>query len=72
MDMHLALLALGGLLLVGLVADEIGRRTRFPRVTLLILFGVLAGPSGLDLLPRGFQDWYEFLASIALDRKSVV
>ena len=66
MDVHLILLTLGGLLLVGLVTDEIGRRTRFPRVTLLILFGVAVGPSGLDLLPRAFQDWYEFLASTAL------
>ncbi len=66
MDVHLILLTLGGLLLVGLVADEIGRRTRLPRVTLLILFGVAAGPSGFDLLPRAFQDWYEFLASVAL------
>jgi len=66
MDVHFILITLGGLLLVGLLTDEIGRRTRFPRVTLLILFGVAAGPSGLDLLPRAFQDWYEFLASAAL------
>ncbi len=66
MDLHALFLALGGLLLVGLVTDEIGRRTRLPRVTLLILFGVAVGPSGLDLLPRAFQDWYEFLASVAL------
>lgn len=66
MDLHVLFLALGGLLFVGLVIDEIGRRTRLPRVTLLILFGVAAGPSGLDLLPRAFQDWYEFLASVAL------
>ena len=66
MDLHVLFLALGGLLFVGLVTDEIGRRTRLPRVTLLILFGVAAGPSGFDLLPRAFQDWYEFLASVAL------
>ncbi len=66
MDVHLILLTLGGLLLVGLVTDEIGQRTRLPRVTLLILFGVAAGPSGFDLLPKAFQDWYEFLASVAL------
>jgi Kef-type K+ transport system membrane component KefB len=66
MDMHFALLALGGLLLVGLAADEIGRRTHLPRVTLLILFGVAAGPSGFDFLPAEVQDWYEFLASTAL------
>mgnify|MGYP001821158722 CR=1 FL=1 len=64
--MHIHLIALGGLLLVGLLTDEIGRRTRLPRVTLLVLFGIAAGPSGFDLLPQGIQDWYEFLASTAL------
>jgi Kef-type K+ transport system membrane component KefB len=49
-----------------LVTDEIGRRTRLPRVTLLILFGLAVGPAGFDLLPRAFQDWYEFIASVAL------
>ena len=66
MALHFALLALGGLLLAGLVADELGRRTRLPRVTLLILFGLAAGPAGLDLLPEGLGEWYEFVASIAL------
>lgn len=66
MDLHVQLFVLGSLLLVGLATDEIGRRTRLPRVTLLILFGVAAGPSGFDLLPTGLQDWYNFLASAAL------
>ncbi|MFW6039396.1 MAG: cation:proton antiporter [bacterium] len=66
MEPHFVLLAIGILLFAGLVADEIGRRTHLPRVTFLILFGVLAGPSGLDLLPDTLSVWYEFLASIAL------
>ena len=66
MDIHFALLTLGGLLLVGLLTDEIGRRTRLPRVTLLIVFGAAAGPAGFDLLSRAFQNYYEFLASVAL------
>jgi Kef-type K+ transport system membrane component KefB len=66
MELHLALLTLGGLLLVGLAADEIGRRTRLPRVTLLILFGLLVGPSGLALLPDAAQEWYDFLSTVAL------
>lgn len=66
MELHFALLALGVLLLIGLVADEIGRRTRLPRVTLLVVFGIVAGPSGMDLMPAAVSDWYEFLASIAL------
>ncbi len=66
MSLHAQLIVLGGLLLVGLLTDEIGRRTRLPRVTLLVLFGVAAGPTGFDLLPAEFQGWYEFLASAAL------
>lgn len=66
MGVHIHLIALGALLLVGLLTDEIGRRTRLPRVTLLVLFGIAAGPSGFDLLPTALQDWYEFLASAAL------
>jgi Kef-type K+ transport system membrane component KefB len=66
METHFVLLAIGGLLLSGLVADEVGRRTRMPRVTLLILFGVIAGPSALDLIPASLSSSYEFLASIAL------
>jgi Kef-type K+ transport system membrane component KefB len=66
MDVHIALLTLGGLFILGLAADEIGRRTRLPRVTLLILLGVAAGPHGLHLLPEEFADWYEFLAITAL------
>nr|WP_319516162.1 cation:proton antiporter [uncultured Cohaesibacter sp.] len=66
MDLHLLFLSLGGILLVGLMTDELGRRTRLPRVTLLILFGVIIGPSGLDLLPDQFANWYEFLAATAL------
>ena len=65
-ETHFALLAIGGLLLAGLVADEVGRRTRLPRVTLLIMFGVIAGPSALDLIPASLSNSYEFLASIAL------
>ncbi|MCG8544862.1 MAG: cation:proton antiporter [Alphaproteobacteria bacterium] len=66
MEIHFVFLVLGGLLLIGVLADEIGRRTRLPRVSLMIVFGVAAGPSGFDLLPAAFQDWYEFLASAAL------
>ena len=66
MDLHITLLVIGALLLVGLAADEVGQRTRLPRVTLLILFGVAAGPSGLELLPKAFSNSYDFLATVAL------
>ncbi len=60
------LLTLGALLLCGLLADELGRRTSLPRVTLLILFGMIAGRSGFGLVPPTFGEWYEFLAIVAL------
>ena len=62
----LALVTIGGLLLVGLAMDELGRRTRLPRVTLLVLFGVIAGPSGFDLLPAGVRDWFPLVTVMAL------
>jgi|GEM_PF-1559066 len=66
MEIHFVLITLGGLFLIGLATDELGRRTRLPRVTLLMLFGVLIGPAGLDILPHQAKDWYEFLTSTAL------
>ena len=66
MESYKLFLALGGLLLIGLVADQIGRRAHIPRVTLLILFGFAAGSSGFDVLPDAFRQWYDFLATVAL------
>ncbi|WP_299417756.1 cation:proton antiporter [uncultured Sulfitobacter sp.] len=42
-----ALLTLGILFCVGLAADQLGRRTHIPRVTLLLLCGLVAGNLGL-------------------------
>lgn len=66
MELYIILIALGGLFVVGLIADTIGRRTRLPRVTLLILFGLLAGPACLDIMPSRLDIFYEPLATIAL------
>jgi Kef-type K+ transport system membrane component KefB len=66
LEIHLTLITLGALFVVGLVADELGRRTKLPRVTLLVLLGVLIGPVWLDLLPPMAKDWYDLIASIAL------
>jgi Kef-type K+ transport system membrane component KefB len=62
----IALLTLGALFLAGLGADVLGRRTRLPRVTLLLLVGVVAGPLGLDLLPELATKWFAFVAHLAL------
>jgi Kef-type K+ transport system membrane component KefB len=66
MEPHLTLIALGALFAAGLFADVIGRRVHVPRVTLLILLGVAAGPLGLDLLPQQLHTVYELLAAVAL------
>lgn len=66
MALSTVLITLGCLFIVGLATDLIGRRTRLPRVTLLILFGVLAGPAGFDVVPAAVRVWYEPLAAIAL------
>jgi len=60
------LVTLGGLFLIGLVADLIGRHTPLPRVTLLLLVGFLIGPSFFDWLPVFTENWFPVLTDIAL------
>lgn len=60
------LIALGLLFLAGLAIDQIGRRTRLPRVTLLLACGLVIGAPGLDLLPPSATALYEFLSVTAL------
>lgn len=59
-------LTLGGLFLAGLLADQIGRRTALPRVTLLLGCGIVVGGSGFGWLPEAAFEWYEFLSVSAL------
>lgn len=66
MDQGLTLIALGVLFLGGLAADRIGRITRLPRVTILLLFGLLVGNSGLGLLPEAANGWFETISVVAL------
>ncbi len=66
MELPLVFLTLGGLFLLGLGADQLGRRIVVPRVTLLMLAGVVAGGAGLGLIPREAQAWYDFLTVTAL------
>ena len=60
------LLTLGGILLIGLATDAIGRRTFLPRVTLLLLFGVVIGGEMLDLIPPVFADRFEIITNMTL------
>jgi Kef-type K+ transport system membrane component KefB len=60
------LLTFGGLFLIGLVADLAGRHSPLPRVTLLILAGLIIGPAVLDWLPAFTNQWFPVLTDIAL------
>ncbi len=59
-----ALLTLGVLFSVGLIADQVGRRTRIPRVTLLLICGLIAGAMGL--LPQSFDTLTDNITVMAL------
>ncbi|MHC4925239.1 MAG: cation:proton antiporter, partial [Planctomycetota bacterium] len=57
---------LGAVFLIALGANTIGRRTRLPRVTLLLVLGFLIGPGVLDLLPESRETMFLLAANIAL------
>lgn len=65
-DGHEILITIGGLLLLGLLTDALGRHTPLPRVTLLLVFGFLIGPGGLSLLPDSIVDSFDLLTKMAL------
>ena len=64
MESETLLLTLGAMFIVGLAADQLGQRTPVPRVTLLLLCGLLAGQMGW--IPSSFSEAYEFLSVTAL------
>ena len=66
MSLAALFITLGALLLVGLLADQVGRRTRLPRVTLLLICGIIVGQSGFNLIPTEIQTLYGFLSTTAL------
>ncbi len=59
-------LTVGAIFLMGLLTDLIGRCTRLPRVTLLLVAGFLIGPSVFDLLPDYGELWFRGVAEFAL------
>lgn len=60
------LIALGGILLLGLVMSALGQRTLLPRVTLLLILGVVIGKEMLDIIPLIFSELFDIIAVIAL------
>ncbi|MDU8945972.1 cation:proton antiporter [Rhodophyticola sp. MJ-SS7] len=66
MDIALLLVTFGILFLAGLVADQLGSVTRLPRVTMLLLLGLLVGNAGLGLVPNEVTAWFDELSILAL------
>ncbi len=57
---------IGAVFLVGLALDAFGRRVHVPRVTLLMILGLLLGPSLLDVLPTVVLDLGDTVTPLAL------
>lgn len=60
------LLVVGGFLLAGYLAHTVGQRAHVPRVTLLLLIGLAAGPHGLHLVPETLSQWFPTASQLAL------
>lgn len=60
------LLTVGTILLLGLFISGLAERTALPRVTLLLLFGILIGPHGLNLIPEFFVLRFDMVADMTL------
>jgi Kef-type K+ transport system membrane component KefB len=68
MDFSLnSLLIIGIIFFIGLASDILGRKTPIPRVTFLIIIGILIGPSGINFLPEAFiSNWFTSITTVAL------
>jgi Kef-type K+ transport system membrane component KefB len=60
------ILAIGVLLLIGMAAHLIGKRTFLPRVSLLVICGIAIGPAGMDLIPPILVSNFDLIATMAL------
>ncbi len=60
------ILALGAILLLGMATDMLGKRTFLPRVSLLVIVGIIIGPSTLNLIPPLLVGNFEIIATMAL------
>ncbi|MCB9641137.1 MAG: cation:proton antiporter [Myxococcales bacterium] len=60
------LLILGIFFLLGWGAHNIGKRVHIPRVTLLLLVGLLGGPAVFDIVPKEIISWFPTVAQMAL------
>lgn len=66
LDDQIFLLTLGSVLISGLLLSALGKKTHLPRVTLLLIFGVIIGKGGFDIIPVVFSNQFEIISDIAL------
>ena len=59
-------ITIGAILLFAPAIDAIARRTKLPRVTLLLLLGILIGRFAQDLLPAFGKTWFQVVTDLAL------
>jgi Kef-type K+ transport system membrane component KefB len=60
------LVTVGGLLLAAPWLELVAQRTRLPRVSLLLLLGLLLGPVAFDVLPENRAGWYSLVSEVTL------
>ena len=60
------LILLGALLLLALAGEAVGRHTRLPRISLLVLLGFILGPAALDMVDPRESASFGFVAVLAL------
>jgi len=60
------LLVTGLLFLLGILSERIARLVRIPRVTILLILGIIIGPSGFNIVHQEVSQWYPMLADITL------
>lgn len=52
--------------MLGLATDFLGKRTFLPRVTLLLIFGIIVGENVLDMIPLSVSSRFEIITNMAL------
>lgn len=60
------LIAIGSILLLSLATDFLGKRTFLPRVTLLLIFGIIVGDEVLGVIPLNVTSRFEIITDISL------
>ncbi|MDC1435913.1 cation:proton antiporter [Gammaproteobacteria bacterium] len=60
------ILSLGSILLLGMAADFLGKRTFLPRITILLILGILIGQEVFNLIPTSISTQFELVSNITL------